>query len=216
MAVPDDIFKSSQWPARRYDEVRTEVRSGDILLCSGRAVFSNLIQKATKSPWSHVAFVMRLDAIDRVMVLESVESMGVRTVPLRNYVRDYAGKGKGYNGGLLIARDRRFPSPAEGEAGLSGPLANLSKRAVDLFGYPYDSDEIAKIAWKIATGGRFSTGKLRTDKEYICSEYVYTCFQSLGLDIDHDPKGFIAPSDFARNPEIAPVVVLQTEGGRRR
>jgi hypothetical protein len=29
-----------------------------------------------------VAFVMRLDEIDRVMVLESIEGKGVRTVPL--------------------------------------------------------------------------------------------------------------------------------------
>ena len=48
-----------------------------------------MIQAATGSIWSHVGFLMRLDEIDRIMVLESVEPLGFRTVPLRNYLTDY-------------------------------------------------------------------------------------------------------------------------------
>ncbi len=56
-----------------YKKVRPKIHSGDILLCSGSSVFSQMIQKATGSIWSHVAFVIRLDTIGRIMVLESVE-----------------------------------------------------------------------------------------------------------------------------------------------
>lgn len=52
-----------------------------------------MIQRATRSVWSHVAFVMRVDSIDRVMVLESREPIGVRTVPLRTYLADYDDEG---------------------------------------------------------------------------------------------------------------------------
>ena len=60
-------------PRKNYHEIRHEIRSGDILLCSGQSLFSTMIQKATNSVWSHVAFILRLDMIDRIMVLESVE-----------------------------------------------------------------------------------------------------------------------------------------------
>ena len=82
----------------RYDDLRPELKSGDLLLCSGTGMFSRMIQAASDSVWSHVAFVMRLDAIDRVMVLESLEPIGVRTVPLRKYVVDYDSCGNPYPG----------------------------------------------------------------------------------------------------------------------
>ena len=47
---------------------------------------SQMIQAATDSIWSHVAFVVRLEVIDRIMVLESLEPVGVRTVPLSKYL----------------------------------------------------------------------------------------------------------------------------------
>ena len=72
-----------------YDKFRHQIASGDLLLCSGSGMFSRMIQASTKSVWSHVGFVMRLDSIDRIMVLESVEPLGVRTVPLIKYLTDY-------------------------------------------------------------------------------------------------------------------------------
>lgn len=81
---------------QNYEQLRPQIKSGDILLCSGNSLISSLIQKATNSVWSHIAFVIRLDSIDRIMVLESVETIGVRTVPLSTYVNNYNGSGKGY------------------------------------------------------------------------------------------------------------------------
>jgi hypothetical protein len=92
----------------RYDELREQVQDGNLLLCSGSATFSKLIQMATRSIWSDVGLVMRLQAIDPVLVLESVESMGVRAVPLSSYVRDYSGLETGYPVRFLIARHPFF------------------------------------------------------------------------------------------------------------
>ena len=128
-----------------YDSFRPKIKSGDLLLCSGSKAFSRIIQKGTKSVWSHVGFVMRLDAIDRVMVLESVESVGVRTVPLRKYLTDYDSMGSPYPGGLVIARHKDFAAKAD-----RTKLNKLGQFAVDLFGYPYDTEEIARIAARIA------------------------------------------------------------------
>ena len=70
-------------PLRAYEEMRSSIRSGDLLLCAGSSVMSRLIQHATACIWSHIALIARVDAIDRVLVLESVESIGVRCVPPR-------------------------------------------------------------------------------------------------------------------------------------
>ena len=94
-----------------YDQFRPRIQSGDLLLCSGSGWLSRIIQKSTGSIWSHVGFVMRLDAIDRVMVLESVESIGVRTVPLRKYLLDYDNQNHPYPGGIVIARHSGFATP---------------------------------------------------------------------------------------------------------
>jgi hypothetical protein len=65
MAIARQYFKNTT--ASVYDDVRTKIKSGDLLLCSGQRPFSKAIQVATRSIWSHVAFILRLDSVDRVM-----------------------------------------------------------------------------------------------------------------------------------------------------
>lgn len=196
--------------AVNYQQVRKNIRSGDILLCSGSGWFSKMIQKGTKSVWSHVGFVMTLDSIDRVMVLESVEPLGVRTVPLSKYLSNYDNKGNAYPGGLVIARHRDFGSKAT-----ESKLRKFGQFAVDLFGYPYDKDEIAKIAARISASYLpFSSREkkaLKPDREYICSEYAWECYKSVGITIEHDKRGFIAPADFAKTKEVSLQTVLKTK-----
>lgn len=191
-------------PNKHYQELRPEIRSGDILLCSGQSVFSSLIQNATNSVWSHVGFILRLDPIDRIMVLESVESIGVRTIPLSSYVRDYNATGAGYPGRIMIARhDDVRPNQ----------ITKLSKNAVDLLGYPYGKNEIIRIAARISMGalGINQTESLSPQREFICSEYAHICFQSIGVTIDYNRLGFIAPADFARCHKIKPLCYIQSE-----
>lgn len=191
-----------------YDQIRSEIRSGDLLLCSGSGFFSRMIQASTESIWSHVGLVMRLDSIDRVMVLESLEPQGVRTVPLRKYLVDYDNRGNPYPGGIVIARHQAFENVA------ANRLQRLGQFAADLFGYPYDKDEIAKIAARILASRIPFTQKdrkaLKRDREYICSEYVWECYRQLGIRIEHDPRGFIAPSDFANAKDVELLAVLKS------
>jgi hypothetical protein len=165
MPIPINEFPAV--PAMSYIDARQEIRSGDILLCSGNALFSRLIKFATKSIWSHVGFVLRVDAIDRIMVMESVEDIGVRTVPLSSYLYNYNGSRKPYNGKMLIARHNAFKPDY---------VHDLSRGAVDLLGYPYDNAEIAKITGRLAgmaLGFNNQTRELKDNGAYICSEYAY-------------------------------------------
>lgn len=178
----------------KYKEMRSQIKSGDILLCSGNAFFSRLIKKFTRSKWSHVAFIIRVDSIDRIMVLESVESIGVRCVPLSAYFNNYNGSGRPYEGELMIARHKDMR-----ESHIEG----LSQKAVDLLGHQYDSAEIARIASRLASSF-ISKGDYELpphDDAYICSEYVYECFKSIGIMIKHS-YGFVAPNDFAEDENI--------------
>lgn len=191
-------------PSKHYKELRHEIRSGDIILCSGNSIFSTLIQKATGSIWSHVGFILRVDAIDRIMVLESVESIGVRTIPLSSYVRDYNATGKGYEGRIMLARHHDVKREN---------IVKLSRSAVDLLGYPYGREEIVRIAARISLHslGFHDTSHHFARREFICSEYTHACFKSIDVDIPFNGMGFIAPADFARCSRIEPICYIENE-----
>ena len=204
MTITPDVFTDGTVPVMAYDKLREQVLDGDLLLCSGSATFSKLIQAATKSIWSHVGFVMWLRSIDRLMVLESVESVGVRGVPLSGYLGDYSGSGKGYPGRLLIARHAR----------LSGKTldAGFGQFAVDRMGYPYHTDEIAKIAVHLASGGLALEQEFAEAKRFICSEYVNACYERLGVSIHKSHWHFVAPADFANDPNVGGIAILRSAG----
>ena len=180
--------------------VRKKIENGDLLMCAGRKWTSKLIREATGSCWSHVAFVMRIPQIDRVMVLESVESKGVRTIPLSHYLSNYEQSGKAYDGGLVIARHAELAGKATPAA-----MKKLGQKAVNLFGYPYDRVEISRIAVRIASAklgfSKRYTERLKRNGEYICSEYVEECYRSIGVRITHK-SGYITPGDFARDRHV--------------
>lgn len=204
----DDLIKIGE---QSYQQFRTHLQSGDILLCSGSSIFSELIKRATNSIWSHVGFILAVPQIDRYMVLESVESIGVRTVPLSSYVRDYNNTRRGYPGKLLIARHQDMKK---------ANLANLSRHAVDLLGRPYDKDEIAKIAARLslhALGITHANETVTTARPaFICSEYAYACFESVGVHIESNSMGFVTPADFANCARIRPISYLSVENQKQK
>lgn len=194
MSSFDDVVKIS------YYRARSEIRSGDILMCSGKSLFSRLIKRATGSKWSHVAFILRLDTIGRIMVMESVESIGVRTVPLSCYLSNYNGSGKPYDGEMIIARHHDFDQRK---------VHDLSRHAVDVLGHNYNKIEIARISMRILTKMFKKSCKIpsKNTSEYICSEYVYECYKSIGLTLPTS-CGYVAPADFANADNIRPVFKL--------
>jgi len=167
-----------------YQFARRNIEDGDLLLCSGEGPFSKLIQKFTKSIWSHVGFVLWRRDLDRLVVIESMESKGVREVSLSSYLK--------YKGQVVISRSGEVSEIMRGHPEM---LIELGRFVVDHLGYPYDNDEIARIAWRVVS--RKKKGNRKRDKEYICSEFADECFRSIGVEFLGDPRGFITPGDFA-------------------
>lgn len=203
----------AQIPFRDYREIREHVRTGDLLLCAGNSGMSRMIQRATRSPWSHVALILRVESIDRVLVVESVESVGVRAVPLSHYAGDAEAGRAGYDGELLIARHR-------GVARLDDVhLREVLRVAIDLLGREYDTREILRIAGRILAGRRrgetpeVAPTPLRRDDAYICSEFVWECLRAAGIRIAHDSRGFIAPCDFLADKSVEPLFRIELGRG---
>lgn len=208
MSMSASLREFPDRPVVEYDTCRRDIRDGDLLFCSGSAPMSKMIQWATMSCWSHVALLMWVESIDRLVVLESVESIGVRSVPLRSYLTDYNGSGEGYPGRVVIARHGAMAQNSTASA-----RARLGQFAVDRLGYPYNSQQIALIAARIM-GGLFLKKPKDTllpedSRAFICSEYVWHAYKELGLAIQPNERGYVAPSDLAADPNMAAQWVLR-------
>lgn len=168
-------------PTTEYKVLRSSLKTGDLLFASGNYLVSQAIQKVTKSPWSHIGIIFKIEEIDRVLLLESVEDMGVRFVPLSKYTEDYE-NGAPYDGRLVVARINDF-APSE--------IAPIAKFGIDELTRPYDKDEVSKIIARIA----LKIGKMERDREYICSELVYECFLKAGRSFAYNENKFISPEE---------------------
>jgi len=165
-----------------YLSVRDELKTGDLIFCSGDYHFSKLIQHFTASVWSHVGMIYKDENLGRILVLESEKMYGVRLAPLSKYVKDYHGKNKPYKGQVAIAKLEPAPDIQATNNAISFGLDELTK--------PYDNSEIVRIALRIL----FQIGKRKRDRKYVCSELVYECFAKAGITFT--PKNrMITPDD---------------------
>ena len=209
MAIDNDILTTMK--AEPLEDVVRRIRDGDILLCSCDEPFSKLIRWATKSPWSHIALAYRWQGIGRVMVFEAVQKIGVRTVPLTTFISQGATGKKPFPGKILLARHDDYAD--KGGASGSAAMKRLADFAIDRFGDPFAPGEIVKIGMRVAFGrlGRKTPKALGPDDEFICSEYVAKCYEAVGIKIEWDGRGFIAPSTFAGDPKIRAIAQIKAK-----
>lgn len=185
-------------PLLPYDDVRPQIRSGDLLLCQGTSTFARLIQHATGADWSHVGCLVWASALDRLLVFESVESIGCRAIPFSRYAHNYAGDGHGYKGRIFVGRHAGF-LPEETPA-----YSAFAQRAIDLLGSPYDTQTILRIAARVmAAKLGWEPEPMGTDRAFICSEFCWEIYHAFGLTVAYGAAGYIAPCDFADAPEVS-------------
>jgi hypothetical protein len=202
MAFSADVLDTL--PPEDLPQVLPKMRDGDILLCSASDPFSRLIGWSTKSPWSHVAIAYSWPETGRVLAFECVQQLGVHAVSLTRFVSETSTGIHPYPGRIILARHRDTPT---GDA-----LKPLTNFAINAMGDRFSPVEIARIGARIALGrlDRHMPKALSARNEFICSEYVAKCFQAVGIDIQWDGLGFIAPGDFALDPKIDAVAQFKT------
>lgn len=192
-------------PPITYTEAKQIFKNGDILFCSGNGIIASMIRDLTNSLFSHVAILFEIPLTKQWLVLESVESVGVRCVPMEEgYLINYNNTGRPYDGRLLVGRHSDLQK-------MNNRLKFMFNKAFQLIGQEYSEADIFKIANRIALkkAGIQQSGKITDNNKYICSEYVYTCFKAIGIEIPYNKSGFIAPSDIAYCSKLSLTCVIE-------
>ncbi len=171
-----------EMPVIPYEKVRAFVKTGDIFFSSGSYAFSGIIQKLTKSTWSHVAVVYKDDELGRVLVLEAEPYVGIRLIPLSKYLNDYKDKRRPYKGQIAIASLNIDLEKEKLNRGISFGLDELAR--------PYDNFEIVRIMMRIL----FHISKREKNRNYICSELVRDVFAKAGIIIQYKDT-YISPDN---------------------
>ena len=176
---------------RNYDELRPDLKTGDLVLTTGRGPVSAAIRWATRSAWSHVGMIVRAQEWDTVLLWEAttlgaaydVEQgrpvKGVRLVPLSHRV--------GAPGQTMAVRQLR------GVLLETRDVVALSDLRKALNGRPYEQNELELLrsAWDGPLGAN------REDLSSVfCSELVAEAYQALRLLPDSIPSNEYVPGDF--------------------
>jgi cell wall-associated NlpC family hydrolase len=189
MADPITKPEIRRLPVLPYEAARAELRSGDLIFCSGSYAFSGMIQRFTRSVWSHVGVIWRDDTLGRVFVLESEAGIGVRVVPVSKYLLDYHGRRRPYRGQIVVAQIAPDIPRERVHRAVSFGLDELTK--------PYDNGEILRIAARIL----FRRGRGARDRKYICSELVDECFRRADVRFARTDN-YISPDDIWRDATV--------------
>ena len=185
----------------RYEDIRHELGTGDLVLFRGATVFSRLIQRATRSTWSHVAMVIRLPEYDYLALYESCglgglpdmmsgePRRGVQLVPLSQRVR-------AYSGAIAV---RRLEGVTLGQAE-RGALMALRR---ELRGRTYERSVTSLV--RAAYDGLAGTNAEDLSSLF-CSELVAEAYQRLGLLGAGVPSSEYTPGDFGA---VSPLELLR-------
>jgi hypothetical protein len=156
-------------PVIPYEKVREHIKTGHIFFSSGSYAFSGIIQRLTKSAWSHVAIVYKDEELQRVLILEAEPKIGIRFCPLSKYIHDYKGTKRPYKGQIVLAKLNFDLEKDKLNKAICFGLDELTR--------PYDNWEIIRIMTRIL----FRIGKKEKNKNYICSELVRDAFAKAGV-----------------------------------
>jgi hypothetical protein len=182
----------------KYEDIRKQLKTGDILLFSGKGGISEGIKFFTLSKWSHVGIVYRFDdprdAKGSIFCWESTTLSNLQDA-------DTGKLTKGVQRVELSERlERCFASGYEVSVRpLAKSLTDDMIRALNDFrhevsGRPYEKDKIELL--KTAYEGIFGNNKEDLSSLF-CSELVAEAYQRMGLLTEKMPSNEYTPKDFS-------------------
>jgi len=179
-------------------DLRALLKTGDIVLFSGKGGASAGIKWATFSRWSHVGMVVVLPEYDLVTVWESstiatlpdldtnTPNKGVQLVPLSARLDQY-------DGDIAVRQLQNVEFSTD-------DIRSLMQLRRELAGRKYEEEKIQllKAAWD------YTFGRNTEDlSSLFCSELVAEAYQRLGL-LDPDmPSNEYVPADFSEKKQLA-------------
>ncbi len=165
----------------RYDDVRSGVKDGDVLLYRGRSLSSHVIQWVTHSRYSHAGLAAWWNG--RLMVLEAV-GKGVVVTPLSANVRHYHGDVEWFTCVEEIPDAERHR------------MIDFARQEL---GKEYATWKAVKLGLRILfQKDKKQRDELRRARELFCSHYVAEVYNAVGKDLKKGVSDrFMSPADVA-------------------
>jgi len=184
----------------KYEDIRNSLKTGDIVLFSGKGNISTGIKYATRSRWSHVGMVLVLPEYDFTCLWESttlsdirdvsgVLRRGVQLVPLSDRIQQYRGE--------IAFRKLLVNVPDDS-------ILKLMILRKELRDRPYEKNKLELI--RAAYDGPFGANAEDLSSLF-CSELVAEAYQALGLIDEREPSNEYTPADFADRRTTLPLGV---------
>ena len=168
----------------KYEEVRHQTKNGDVLLFKGTNFGSWIVQKVTRSPYSHAGIAAWWN--ERLMVMEA-RGKGVNANPFSVSVAHSHGPVEWFTCVKDISDEDRLKMVvfALEELGKSyGRLKTIALGLKTLFSRNLDKRD-----------------RLRREGKLFCSEYVARVYNFIGLDLKKQRSDrFMRPRDIAESP----------------
>lgn len=182
----------------KYEEIRDQLKTGDVVLFSGKGFFSRAIKLFSHSKWSHVGIVVKIEDFDLVLLWEStglskVEDIidgkrkkGVQTVALSDRLETYKGdiSVRQLNG--VVAQD-----------GMD-KLRDLRKL---LKNRPYEKGHSELVRSLVDIGGPLCENAEDLSSVF-CSELVAESLQEMGVIDERLPSNEFIPKNFAKGGRV--------------
>lgn len=181
-----------------YANARKKLRTGDVVLFSGKGGISTGIKWFTNSKWSHVGMVVRVPEWDMVLLWESTTLSNVADIQSGKAVKgvqlvSLSDRLKTYDGAVSV---RRLDG-VERDATFNNTLTTLRR---ELQGRPYERDETELLLSAVDGFGLVTND--RDLSSLFCSEMVAEAYQRLGLLPKDPPSNEYTPRDFDVNGAV--------------
>ena len=168
----------------KYDQIRGQIRNGDVFMYRGTGIGSSIIQWVTRSPYSHAGISAWWN--ERLMVMEAKGS-GVVVSPFSRSIGNYHGDVEWFSSTQEISEEDRLKMVvfAQEELGKTyGRWKTIVLGIQTLFQRNPDKRD-----------------RLRKQKKLFCSEYIAQIYNSIGLDLKKKTSDhFMNPADIANSP----------------
>lgn len=184
-----------------YTSIRDSLKTGDLVIFSGKSALSSIIKLFSGGKWSHVGMVLRLPEFDNMILLWESTTLsnitdiethaatkGVQLVPLSQRINSYDGE----------INIRQLDKPVTAE--MFHALAECRRM---LSGKPYEKNELELIRAAYDGIGGASHGEDLSS--VFCSELVAEAYQAMGLLPEYPqglPSNEYTPMDFSSRKNL--------------
>ena len=172
---------------KSYQDLREQIRTGDLLLFRGNRLLSGAIERLSDSPYSHVAILARWQS--RVIAFQA-DTRGVEILPASKMVCKYQGKVDWWSLKHHLRDSGVFKED------------DLLNAALTLLGVKYGYLRLFELGVRILLGRTLNPKDAHAAPDSLfCSEFVSRCFRAASNDVlDVNPEANDAstsPSNFA-------------------